>query len=1165
MTTNSFNVVSSMGGDFAFSPVSDMLRKSKIIEDMYNSGGHYAPEFERFLLSLETDQINQFMNSELDPGTLTTEQLGFYKSAIEKKIINEQRAKQDNIDYESGVANKMFRFNLARMDTPIEKAGYLEQTIGQEGVDWGMDGGGRYYLTETGLSRLNGRQTFLPEGIIGRAIDESAFFTGADFAEFGAYAPQLIGGIGMGMRFSNYGFVPGVIASGTGEVGGYLVDELAEYLQGYQNQPLFPGHEGNQSVLGSSLWNFAYGAGGETFVRMLRPLGRMITDPQSGLIQFRGNAPINEKQAKALIEGNQDEILSAFPDLETGLKGTYKNVSKDEYEALVKAAVEQMRVKFLGGAIYKQPGNFDLYNPYSNVKSKVDPAKQRAVSQVLEGDPALGVPGGTPSIIQASPRRILGYIQGTLERVFGNSRDKLNRQFLEKSMLALRAKAAGLKPDEIFDLIKRNQLPSSDKNFLSDAAFGKLISERLGGQKLSFTAAIETSSKEINDALNSTLRNLETLSTSNKEGFDTIATKLSTAKTSYNVNYASLLNNIDKRVGDGLFDLSALKSAADDIRNLLPTKEATREITENIGPGLGSRTRQITETVIDDALVPKEIINFLNSVKNAKATTTGLNVNAYESIINTLIENPSIAKNIPFERLVAMQNSLDHVYSSGIAKAGNLAQKTEGGGAILNDLMTILTQRDKVGKQLAKINSNLMINIAKSGENLNLISAESIFTNMIKANDTKSLNRMLSLLPEAQAATVKNDLGKLTLNNVINQSRDVSGVVNISKLINNWTTLNRQVKGNMSDLYGNNLQTINNLMTRLNKFSGTLDQKALNELTEAIARQEGGQNFSGAINILTKQIAAKENLDKFMSQNWRKVLSDPDNVQFEQAIDAIFKPKSSKLATEVLEHFKDDPRIIDAIKAKSMERILKNAVDASDNFNIIYSGSSLNKALDRYGVDTLQSMFGKDLTSDLYDFARQLNLISLGKNQGAGGIVAANLTLSPIRKGPTALGDLFIFGLISKALSRPGVVKYLTFGMQGNTRAHADALLRVKSQITASGALEATAEEDPAGPRQFLGEKAEDVGEKVEEIKENPPADTILSPGFDVQGVPFVQNTAPNLNVNPNSRLASAFNTGAGTPDQTTMERGKALFPNSITFASKGGIMNTKKAFQRVI
>jgi hypothetical protein len=1157
MTTNSFNVVSSMGGDFAFSPVSDMLRKSKIIEDMYNSGGHYAPEFERFLLSLETDQITQYMNSELDPSTLSDESLELYKSAVQKQLINEQRAKQDNIDYESGVANKLFRFNLARMDTPIEKAGYLEQTIGQEGVDWGVDGGGRYFLTESGLSRLNGRQTFLPEGIIGRAIDESSFFTGADFAEFGAYAPQIIGGIGMGMRFSGFGFVPGVIASGVGEVGGYLVDELAEYLQGYQDQPLFPQHEGNQSVLGSSAWNFAYGAGGESFVRFLRPIGRMITDPQAGLIAFRGNAPINEKQAKALIEGNQDEILSAFPDLETNLKGTYKNLSKEEYDALVKTAVEQMRVKFLGGAIYKQPGNVDLYNPYSNVQSKVDPAKQRAASQILEGDPALGVPGGTPSIIQATPRRILGYIQGTLERVFGNSRDKLNRQFLEKSMLSLRAKAAGFKPDEIFDLIKRNQLPSTDKNFLSDAAFGKLISERLGGQKLSFTAAIQTSNKEINDALNSTLKNLETLSLTNKEGFDSIASKLTSAKTSYNVNYASLLNNIDKRVGDGLFDLSALKSAADDIRKILPTKEIDQVQQKFTPEGLPFGSETIKKTVIDDALVPKEILNFLDSIKNAKATTTGLNVNAYESIINTLIENPSIAKNIPFERLVAMQNSLDHVYSSGIAKAGNLAQTTEGGKAVLNDLMSILSQRDKVGKQLAKVNSKLMINIAKSGENLDMLGAETIFANMIKTGDTKSLNQILSLLPDAQARTVKSDLGKLSLNNAINASKDVSGAIDIGKFVNNWTTLNKQVKGNMADLYGDNLQTINNLVTRLNKLSGTLDQKTLEELTEAIARQEGGQNFSGAINILTKNVIAKENLDNFMSQNWRRVLSDPDNVQFEQAIDAIFKPKSSKLATEVLEHFKDDPRIIEAIKAKSMEKILRSAVDASDNFNIIYSGANLNKALDRYGASTLQSMFGKDLTSDLYDFARQLNLISLGKNQGAGGIVAANLTLSPIRQGPGALSDLLLLGLVSKALARPGVVKYLTFGLQGNTRAHADALARVKAQITASGALEATAEEEPGGPRQFLGEK-------VEEIKENPPADTVISPGFDVPGVPFVQNTTPNLSVNPASSLASAFNTGTGTPDQTTMERGKALFPNSITFAAKGGIMNTKKAFQRV-
>ena len=109
MTTNSFNVVSSMGGNFALSPVSDMLRKSKIIEDMYNSGGHYAPEFERFLLSLETDQITQYMNSELDPSTLSDESLELYKSAVQKQLINEQRAKQDNIDYEKIIGWPFFK------------------------------------------------------------------------------------------------------------------------------------------------------------------------------------------------------------------------------------------------------------------------------------------------------------------------------------------------------------------------------------------------------------------------------------------------------------------------------------------------------------------------------------------------------------------------------------------------------------------------------------------------------------------------------------------------------------------------------------------------------------------------------------------------------------------------------------------------------------------------------------------------------------------------------------------------------------------------------------------------------------------------------------------------------------------------------------------------
>ena len=62
----------------------------------------------------------------------------------------------------------------------------------------------------------------------------------------------------------------------------------------------------------------------------------------------------------------------------------------------------------------------------------------------------------------------------------------------------------------------------------------------------------------------------------------------------------------------------------------------------------------------------------------------------------------------------------------------------------------------------------------------------------------------------------------------------------------------------------------------------------------------------------------------------------------------------------------------------------------------------------------------------------------------------------------------------------------------------------------------------------------------------------------------------PMASVNPVPRLSGAniaapiTYTGAMNPD--TMARGQQLFagPGEITFASKGGIMNSKKAFQRV-
>ena len=60
-----------------------------------------------------------------------------------------------------------------------------------------------------------------------------------------------------------------------------------------------------------------------------------------------------------------------------------------------------------------------------------------------------------------------------------------------------------------------------------------------------------------------------------------------------------------------------------------------------------------------------------------------------------------------------------------------------------------------------------------------------------------------------------------------------------------------------------------------------------------------------------------------------------------------------------------------------------------------------------------------------------------------------------------------------------------------------------------------------------------------------------------------------NLGINPNSRLATGFNaptTEVASVNPDTMARGQQIFgANDPIFGmAKGGIMNTKKAFQRV-
>ena len=97
---------------------------------------------------------------------------------------------------------------------------------------------------------------------------------------------------------------------------------------------------------------------------------------------------------------------------------------------------------------------------------------------------------------------------------------------------------------------------------------------------------------EINGQLNLTLKELDNLTTFNKDKADELLESLSGYKTKYNVRSGSLFKAIDDKAGVGIFDGSALKRAATEIESMLPTKEVTKTITESIGPGAGNKNKR---------------------------------------------------------------------------------------------------------------------------------------------------------------------------------------------------------------------------------------------------------------------------------------------------------------------------------------------------------------------------------------------------------------------------------------------------------------------------------------------------------------------------------------------------------------------------------------------
>ena len=143
----------------------------------------------------------------------------------------------------------------------------------------------------------------------------------------------------------------------------------------------------------------------------------------------------------------------------------------------------------------------------------------------------------------------------------------------------------------------------------------------------------------------------------------------------------------------------------------------------------------------------------------------------------------------------------------------------------------------------------------------------------------------------------------------------------------------------------------------------------------------------------------------------------------EEIAKIVFRPKSSADILRVKELVSDDAFI--EIQEQALEQILKDTVQTgTTKLNDVFKPGNLERALKMYDTETLEAMFGKDVTQGLRNYTRLLRSnVSADSGGGAGTLIAGALAINAFNVAlwPT----IAAMGFYKALFSNPRIVSLL--------------------------------------------------------------------------------------------------------------------------------------------
>ena len=328
--------------------------------------------------------------------------------------------------------------------------------------------------------------------------------------------------------------------------------------------------------------------------------------------------------------------------------------------------------------------------------------------------------------------------------------------------------------------------------------------------------------------------------------------------------------------------------------------------------------------------------------------------------------------------------------------------------------------------------NNARVQKIKTDNERHAINSKDVYEYVMKANrggDMEDIINAMARRDPAVANQLRTDLTRRLFKDSLDSATDpATGIVNLQTYSNNIL----KYQATLEPLLGANYSKMVTTLQNMRKFDPKLQQRDVLRLVNEIRTSKDAQGttfgkFLDSIEDRAEASNARLTVEK------SRLMTNIENSNPETIVGAIFRPQSAREINQAKQIL--SPEAFAAVREEALEKMIYKGVrPGSSEISEIFKPGVFQRALDSYGDETLEAMFGKEMSTALRGLARSLQTtVGATEKAGAGTIVAGtiaanffNLNVLPLAIGLTVYKSFFSSPKVIAALSKSDKGSILT-------------------------------------------------------------------------------------------------------------------------------------------